>query len=313
MKNKQLRKCVSRTVRDLFFYNLIMSVVALLIVVVSSVTVFSNVNLQALTQQAMMEKIDVGIASLAGVIAGLCFLTFRVRKRQLAGEIFHCEKTMNGRIFLQLFSFFMVCQLLSQGVALGMEGILNHWGYTLSREVETVSAVSRTIPMFVYTAFVGPVAEEFVFRGFVMRSILPYGKGLAILISAVLFGVMHGNFIQGFYAVGVGIVLGYVAVEYSIREAVLMHILNNMVFSDFLGRITSGYSESVQEAVNYGVMGIFGVIALAAIFQKRKRIKEWYQSHRPGKRECLSAFTTLWVILFLALQILGAVQGLQKI
>ena len=47
--------------------------------------------------------------------------------------------------------------------------------------------------LVVGTAILAPVAEELMFRGWILRSLRPYGKRFAVLGSAVLFGIFHGN------------------------------------------------------------------------------------------------------------------------
>ena len=102
-------------------------------------------------------------------------------------------------------------------------------------------------------ALVGPVAEEVVFRGFIMDRLLPYGKGFAIVLSAVLFGVMHGNFLQGLFAfggrAGIWLCCGGIFSE----MVCLIHVINNMVFSDLLGRVTKQLPETARSAVEYGI------------------------------------------------------------
>ena len=78
---------------------------------------------------------------------------------------------------------------------------------------------------------IGPIAEEIVYRGFVMNILKPYGKHFAIVCSAIIFGIMHANIHQIFFAILVGLVLGYVAMEYSLKWAVALHIFNNCIFS----------------------------------------------------------------------------------
>ncbi len=39
--------------------------------------------------------------------------------------------------------------------------------------------------MILYGVFIGPLMEEFVFRGVILRSLKKYGAGFAILMSAI--------------------------------------------------------------------------------------------------------------------------------
>lgn len=146
-----------------------------------------------------------------------------------------------------------------------------------------------------------------------MDRLLPYGKGFAIVLSAVLFGVMHGNFLQGLFAFGAGLVFGYVAVEYSLKWSVVIHVINNMVFSDLLGRVTKQLPETARSAVEYGIALAFFAAACVILFRKRNEIRGWWQENRPEKRYWVYAFTAVWMILFIIMEICVAMDGVGRI
>ena len=56
------------------------------------------------------------------------------------------------------------------------------------------------------------------------------------MFSALLFGVFHGNLVQIPFAFLVGLVLGYVAAEYSLGWCILLHWINNCVLGMLLER-----------------------------------------------------------------------------
>ncbi|MBE6575994.1 MAG: CPBP family intramembrane metalloprotease [Ruminococcaceae bacterium] len=79
-------------------------------------------------------------------------------------------------------------------------------------------------------ALVPAFCEEFLFRGLICARLMPYGKTAAIVGSAVLFGLMHGNLGQLFYTTVAGIMLGWCFVETrSIWPGVIAHMLNNLM------------------------------------------------------------------------------------
>ena len=91
-----------------------------------------------------------------------------------------------------------------------------------------------------------------------MRNMLKCGRVFAIVVSSVLFGAMHGNMMQSIYAFTAGLVFAYVAVEYSIKWSILLHIINNMIFGDLLGYLLAFFSESTQNMVYFIInMGFF--------------------------------------------------------
>ncbi|MDR1753776.1 MAG: CPBP family intramembrane metalloprotease [Eubacterium sp.] len=72
----------------------------------------------------------------------------------------------------------------------------------------------------------GPIAEEFCFRGLIFkRARTHFGLSAAIIISSALFGIIHGNWLQGIYAGAFGIVLAFVY-HYSgkIIAPILIHV-----------------------------------------------------------------------------------------
>jgi len=87
---------------------------------------------------------------------------------------------------------------------------LNLFGYTAESGEDIAMGGSLTVSMFLYCSFAGPVAEELIYRWFVMRSLQKYGKSFAIVISAVLFGLMHQNLVQSLFGIAAGLVLGIV-------------------------------------------------------------------------------------------------------
>ena len=96
--------------------------------------------------------------------------------------------------------------------------------------------------LFLIVGILGPIVEEVLCRGAVMDRLLPYGEKSAIFFSALLFGLIHGKFYQLFYAVGLGLILGYVyARTRRLLYPCLLHVAFNSlscllsVFYDALG------------------------------------------------------------------------------
>lgn len=86
----------------------------------------------------------------------------------------------------------------------------------------------KVLMSFISIAIVPAVCEEFLYRGCVLSNLLPYGKTTAIIGSALLFALMHGNFAQFFYTFVAGLVLGAVYVETgSIWISTFIHLFNN--------------------------------------------------------------------------------------
>lgn len=79
------------------------------------------------------------------------------------------------------------------------------------------------------TCLFGPIAEEFIFRGFVLKGLLGrYKPSTAILFSALLFGITHGNIPQFVNGTLIGLVLGFIYYQtHSLLACILLHCLVN--------------------------------------------------------------------------------------
>ncbi len=90
---------------------------------------------------------------------------------------------------------------------------------------------------FMVVCLIGPVFEEMLYRGLIYRNLSRFNKGFAVIFSALLFGLAHGNLGQAVPTFGVGLVLAYgYAKSDSLWVPILLHILNNtclMIISTF--------------------------------------------------------------------------------
>ena len=119
------------------------------------------------------------------------------------------------------------------------------------------------IVLFVQMVVIAPLFEEFWFRGMVLESLRPYGNGVAIFISALLFGLTHANFAQFFYAALMGIFLGYIAVSTkSVVATTIMHAIFNSFAASVLLLLTD---TSVQEFLALAFRGITGEFTPAVV------------------------------------------------
>ena len=92
-----------------------------------------------------------------------------------------------------------------------------------------------------YTILAAPFIEEILYRGMLLSVLSRYGRSPAILLSALFFGLMHGNIPQATGAFISGILYATVAVQSgSIVPSIIMHSFNNLMaeltdFTDAMG------------------------------------------------------------------------------
>ncbi len=115
--------------------------------------------------------------------------------------------------------------------------IFQSFGFSYSANIhhENPTNVFGIILSVFATAITPAIIEEFALRGVVLHALKRFGNGFAVLVSAGLFGLLHGNLEQIPFAFVVGLFLGFLTVKTkSIVPAVLLHFYNNassLIFS----------------------------------------------------------------------------------
>ena len=86
-----------------------------------------------------------------------------------------------------------------------------------------------------------------------------YGDKIAIITTAVLFGLFHANFSQFFYAVALGMIFAYVTLKTgTIKYSIILHIVVNIMGGVILPAL-------VGDGSNIVVVGCVGVVLLAIV------------------------------------------------
>lgn len=82
----------------------------------------------------------------------------------------------------------------------------------------------------IYTCVVAPVTEELLYRGFVQKAFSKVSQHFGILMSALFFGLGHGNIAQFTFAFILGIFMGYLSVKHnSIIPSIIVHAATNII------------------------------------------------------------------------------------
>ena len=98
--------------------------------------------------------------------------------------------------------------------------------------IQTAGLVSNPAITIIYAIILGPILEEFCFRGVTYGLLEKAGAkpGIAILVSSLLFGAIHLILIQVLYAAFLGLFLGFLRYKYrSIKITIVIHILFNLM------------------------------------------------------------------------------------
>ncbi|RKW59997.1 MAG: CPBP family intramembrane metalloprotease [Prevotella sp.] len=124
---------------------------------------------------------------------------------------------------------------LGLGSILPLQWIYEQLNISLSMEMEEMfKSIMGNRWGYLALGILAPLAEEMVFRGAILRTLLNYFNGrmywVPIIVSALLFGLVHGNMAQLLNAFLIGILLGwmYYRTE-SIVPGIVLHWVNNTV------------------------------------------------------------------------------------
>ena len=137
--------------------------------------------------------------------------------------------------YLGFFCILMFCAFVGSIISTVLTTVLSFLrGAPIEDTTSALISSSPLIYIFLVVVVIGPIVEEIVYRYAVMRTLLPYGEKTAVLVSGLIFGLIHGNLFQLFYAAGIGILFSYLyARTGKLRHTILAHMLFNF-FGGFL-------------------------------------------------------------------------------
>lgn len=134
--------------------------------------------------------------------------------------------------------------LLAFMMSYGMLVIGNFLGIGVTTVISFVKGGDVTNPLLevvtggnvwitsIYTVILAPIFEEIIFRKILCGKMIKYGEGVAIVTSALMFGLFHGNLNQFFYAFFMGFFFAYIYVKTgNIKYTIILHMMVNALGS----------------------------------------------------------------------------------
>ena len=152
---------------------------------------------------------------------------------------------------------------------------------------------SNWIWSLIFAGILSPIIEEMMFRGVMLNKLRRYGDKVAIITTAILFGLFHANFSQFFYAVALGMIFAYVALKTgTIKYSIILHIVVNIMGSVILPAVIGDGSNIV--AVGCVGLALLAIVIVGLVLLIKNRINI---SLLDGeiKLEKGTAFKTIWV------------------
>lgn len=153
------------------------------------------------------------------------------------------------------------------GAAIGFNGLISLSGianYSKNyQDIENIVYSGNLAIQILASGIAAPLAEEFLFRGLLHKRIRHFLKPIpTMIISSMVFGLIHGNIVQFVYAFLVGMLLAYVYEKFkTIWAPVIMHAAANtsaVLLTEFV--------PAIDGDLTIGALMLVSVISLAVTF-----------------------------------------------
>lgn len=232
----------------------------------SCLIAFNIAILQALSILNPENPDESGVPYFFAVAAEL-FIIFVATNKKTQRQLFDVYRQPTAAKFFQWVCFLGLTQIIFSYNSTLIEMLLNFSHLSAQNQEENATGANETLSMFIYGSFLAPFGEEILFRGFLLQNFKRYGVRFAIIFSAILFGIYHGNIVQTPFAFILGLLLGYITVSYGLKYAIAVHIFNNMVLADFLDRFLQLFSENTATTISTIIMGSLALGGLYYLYR----------------------------------------------
>ena len=140
-------------------------------------------------------------------------------------------KRIKSTLFFPLVMIGIGGAMLANNLTNEFTSVLNLFGFNpQAGSLELPTSIGGTVLFVIASAVIPALFEEFAYRGVMLGALRKFGDGFAIIASALMFGLMHGNFVQIPFAFMLGCLMGYInVVSGSIWPSVTVHFFNNML------------------------------------------------------------------------------------
>jgi len=174
--------------------------------------------------------IQIGIMFLFPV---LFFSLSQKQKISTTFKDFNYNKLSFISLFICLF-IGILCYFLNVSIASFFGSLIRIFGYESVPTSSVSSSSDYSLSTFfitvLSTALLPAICEETTHRGLLLKGFSSLGIKKAIILSSLLFGLMHLNINQFFYATILGFIIALsVIISKSILPAIIIHFVNNFL------------------------------------------------------------------------------------
>lgn len=208
-------------------------------------------------------------ASIAALILGFWYWKRFVPKKRPRRKI---SSIINPSMFFGMVFLVIGLQYLATYIIMLTAAVNPSWYDVYEELLKSIGFGDVTLVLALYSVLIAPISEELIFRGVTLK----YAQKSMPLIAAnifqaVLFGIFHGNVVQGLYAFFVGLFCGYVCLKGgSIYLSILFHMMFNL-WGTFAPAFLSYTGNSLP--VHLGIIAGAACAAALGIFLYQRGIK----------------------------------------
>lgn len=178
----------------------------------------------------------------------------------------------------QVFSALIICLFINYSVGLIGNYVNSLIGVIAQRQtkdlLQSMLLGSNIWASLTVVGILGPVLEELFFRRLLINKLRKYGEWTAVLVSALIFGINHGNIMQLFYTIPLGLAFGYIYIKTGrLIYSIIIHMTINII-----GVLVMQYYNSAVIMRAYAAFMLAVLIAglvLLLIYRKRIRFNKW--------------------------------------
>ena len=170
------------------------------------------------------------------------------------------KDSLNITTFLLYFCISFTLMIIGNMIGLAVTALIGTAIQSdIANPIQNLINSSDIMLNLIIISIIGPIFEELIFRKLLVDRTIKYGAKISIILSATLFGLMHGNLNQFFYAFLIGGFFAYVYIKTgSIKYSIILHIITNI-----MGSIVSIFIVSSADAITHGSFTAFDLVGVA--------------------------------------------------
>ena len=218
---------------------------------------------------------------------------YLIVKKLPDGKRREVKKLSVGKIISLFFIAYAMVYVLNLLTTLLLMLIGTLTGKGIVNPLANVVESSNWIWSLIFVGILSPIIEELLFRGVMLNKIRIYGDKVAIITTAIIFGLFHANFSQFFYAVALGCIFAYVTLKTgTIKYSIILHMAVNIVGSVIMPAVIGDGSNVTMVSIASVILILIAIVGIILLIMNKKNIS---LTNGEIKLEKGTAFKTIWV------------------